>query len=230
VFNFRPLLQGEPRNGLRGAGGFCHLQQGVALLQRQVESGPAPDAGGVGCVGHVHPPARRLPGQREWEPARHREVGEPKIHTYTDMSTTRWGWTHFICFNDTMCVFSSLLDQIPEMFAETRETETVFGPVIQAGLEALKVTTYDHLHYKPRKSFLSTKFMFISCVTHHNALFLTQSYDVRVMMLIGHQFTIHRHAWWFVDDLYVAFLRRPTAPGSCLCFTPLCPSQRLLEN
>lgn len=34
---------------------------------------------------------------------------------------------------------SSLLDQIPEMFAETRETETVFGPVVQAGLEALKV-------------------------------------------------------------------------------------------
>lgn len=33
----------------------------------------------------------------------------------------------------------SLLDQIPEMFADTRETETVFGPVIQAGLEALKV-------------------------------------------------------------------------------------------
>lgn len=39
-----------------------------------------------------------------------------------------------------LCFFS-LLDQIPEMFAETRETETVFGPVIQAGLEALKVTT-----------------------------------------------------------------------------------------
>lgn len=38
-----------------------------------------------------------------------------------------------------MCVAPSLLDQIPEMFADTRETETVFGPVIQAGLEALKV-------------------------------------------------------------------------------------------
>lgn len=43
-------------------------------------------------------------------------------------------------FNDSSFVFSSLLDQIPEMFAETRETETVFGPVIQAGLEALKVS------------------------------------------------------------------------------------------
>lgn len=36
--------------------------------------------------------------------------------------------------------FASLLDQIPEMFADTRETETVFAPVIQAGLEALKVS------------------------------------------------------------------------------------------
>ncbi|XP_036392862.1 protein transport protein Sec24C isoform X1 [Megalops cyprinoides] len=35
-------------------------------------------------------------------------------------------------------VIESLLDQIPEMFADTRETDTVFGPVIQAGLEALK--------------------------------------------------------------------------------------------
>ncbi|XP_060092639.1 protein transport protein Sec24C isoform X3 [Heteronotia binoei] len=40
--------------------------------------------------------------------------------------------------NESRAVFTSLLDQIPEMFADTRETETVFGPVIQAGLEALK--------------------------------------------------------------------------------------------
>ncbi|CAF95482.1 unnamed protein product, partial [Tetraodon nigroviridis] len=40
--------------------------------------------------------------------------------------------------NQSRLVIESLLDQIPEMFAETRETETVFGPVIQAGLEALK--------------------------------------------------------------------------------------------
>lgn len=44
-------------------------------------------------------------------------------------------------FYDMLFVFSSLLDQIPEMFADTRETDTVFGPVIQAGLEALKVST-----------------------------------------------------------------------------------------
>lgn len=35
---------------------------------------------------------------------------------------------------------SSLLDQIPDMFAETNESETVFAPVIQAGVEALKVS------------------------------------------------------------------------------------------
>lgn len=34
--------------------------------------------------------------------------------------------------------FFSLLNQIPQMFAESRETETVLGPVIQAGLDALK--------------------------------------------------------------------------------------------
>lgn len=35
---------------------------------------------------------------------------------------------------------SSLLDQIPDMFAETNESETVFVPVIQAGVEAFKVS------------------------------------------------------------------------------------------
>ncbi|XP_007562510.1 protein transport protein Sec24C isoform X2 [Poecilia formosa] len=40
--------------------------------------------------------------------------------------------------NESRQVIESLLDQIPEMFADTRETETVFVPVIQAGLEALK--------------------------------------------------------------------------------------------
>lgn len=36
-------------------------------------------------------------------------------------------------------IIDSLLEQIPTMFGETRETETVLGPVIQAGKEALKV-------------------------------------------------------------------------------------------
>lgn len=36
------------------------------------------------------------------------------------------------------CLHCSLLSQIPQMFGESRETETVLGPVIQAGLDALK--------------------------------------------------------------------------------------------
>lgn len=36
--------------------------------------------------------------------------------------------------------FRSLLDQIPDMFADTGESETVFAPVIQAGVEAFKVS------------------------------------------------------------------------------------------
>jgi protein transport protein SEC24 len=35
-------------------------------------------------------------------------------------------------------LFNSLLAQIPQMFGESRETEVVLGPVIQAGLDALK--------------------------------------------------------------------------------------------
>lgn len=32
----------------------------------------------------------------------------------------------------------SLLEQLPEMFADSRDTEVVLGPIIQAGLDALK--------------------------------------------------------------------------------------------
>lgn len=41
-------------------------------------------------------------------------------------------------FQESRAVINSLLDQIPDMFAETNESETVFAPVIQAGVEALK--------------------------------------------------------------------------------------------
>ncbi len=33
----------------------------------------------------------------------------------------------------------SLLDQIPQTFANTQETETILAPVIQSGIQALKV-------------------------------------------------------------------------------------------
>ncbi len=39
--------------------------------------------------------------------------------------------------------FCSLLDMIPELFSETRETDVILGPVVQAGMEALKVREFD---------------------------------------------------------------------------------------
>ncbi len=36
-------------------------------------------------------------------------------------------------------ILFSLMEQISIMFAETRETEVVLAPVVQAGLDALKV-------------------------------------------------------------------------------------------
>ncbi|XP_052417656.1 protein transport protein Sec24D [Carassius gibelio] len=41
-------------------------------------------------------------------------------------------------FQESRAVINNLLDQIPDMFAESNESETVFAPVIQAGVEALK--------------------------------------------------------------------------------------------
>ncbi len=45
----------------------------------------------------------------------------------------------FMCsVEESEAVIDSLMEQIPTMFAETRETETILGPVIQAGKEAFK--------------------------------------------------------------------------------------------
>ncbi|XP_067256107.1 protein transport protein Sec24D isoform X1 [Chanodichthys erythropterus] len=41
-------------------------------------------------------------------------------------------------FQESQAVINNLLDQIPDMFADTNESETVFAPVMQAGVEALK--------------------------------------------------------------------------------------------
>ncbi|CAN2388912.1 Sec23/Sec24 beta-sandwich domain [Pristimantis euphronides] len=41
-------------------------------------------------------------------------------------------------FNESRTVINNLLSQIPDIFADTNESETVFAPVIQAGMEALK--------------------------------------------------------------------------------------------
>lgn len=45
----------------------------------------------------------------------------------------------FLCDpEESASVIDSLMEQIPTMFGETRETETVLAPAIQAGMEALK--------------------------------------------------------------------------------------------
>ncbi|CAN9509537.1 unnamed protein product [Ophioblennius macclurei] len=41
-------------------------------------------------------------------------------------------------YQDSRAVIYNLLDQIPDMFADTNESETVFAPVVQAGVEAFK--------------------------------------------------------------------------------------------
>nr|XP_007997845.2 protein transport protein Sec24D isoform X1 [Chlorocebus sabaeus]XP_007997847.2 protein transport protein Sec24D isoform X1 [Chlorocebus sabaeus] len=41
-------------------------------------------------------------------------------------------------YQESQSVIHNLLDQIPDMFADSNENETVFAPVIQAGMEALK--------------------------------------------------------------------------------------------
>lgn len=46
----------------------------------------------------------------------------------------------FLCnVEESETVIDSLMAQIPQMFADARETETILAPAIQAGLEALKV-------------------------------------------------------------------------------------------
>lgn len=41
---------------------------------------------------------------------------------------------------ESAAVIDSLMEQIPAMFAESRETETILLPALQAGLEALKAS------------------------------------------------------------------------------------------
>lgn len=49
----------------------------------------------------------------------------------------------FLCdVDESEIVINALTQQIPAIFQDTRETETVLLPAIQAGLEALKVTTH----------------------------------------------------------------------------------------
>ena len=48
----------------------------------------------------------------------------------------------FVSPEDSEAVIDSLMETIPQMFGETKETETILGPVIQAGKEAFKVSIH----------------------------------------------------------------------------------------
>lgn len=49
----------------------------------------------------------------------------------------------FLCDpEESESLIDSLMSQIPTMFGDTRETETILAPAIQAGLEALKVCIF----------------------------------------------------------------------------------------
>ncbi len=41
---------------------------------------------------------------------------------------------------ESEAAINTVLDQIPAMFGDTRETETLLGPAIQAGMQALIVS------------------------------------------------------------------------------------------
>ena len=57
---------------------------------------------------------------------------------------------------ESEAVIDILMEQIPQMFSDTRETETVLGPVIQAGKEAFKVIlVYDSEHRRFDRYILS---------------------------------------------------------------------------
>ena len=51
----------------------------------------------------------------------------------------------FVSPEDSEAVIDSLMETIPQMFGETKETETILGPVIQAGKEAFKVSIHTTL-------------------------------------------------------------------------------------
>ena len=64
----------------------------------------------------------------------------------------------FMCtVEESGTVIDSLMEQIPLMFGDTRETETVLGPVIQAGKEAFKVSLFD-TEWKIKKFFCLSDF------------------------------------------------------------------------
>ncbi|XP_063166490.1 protein transport protein Sec24D isoform X2 [Candoia aspera] len=67
-------------------------------------------------------------------------LAQPQMMVVTDVSEVFVPLLDgfLVNFQESQSVINNLLDQIPEMFEDTNESETVFAPVIQAGMEALK--------------------------------------------------------------------------------------------
>ncbi|XP_044284452.1 protein transport protein Sec24D [Varanus komodoensis] len=67
-------------------------------------------------------------------------LAQPQMMVVTDVSEVFVPLLDgfLVNFQESRSVINNLLDQIPEMFADTNESEAVFAPVIQAGMEALK--------------------------------------------------------------------------------------------
>ncbi|KAM8940059.1 protein transport protein Sec24D isoform 2-T2 [Pelodytes ibericus] len=67
-------------------------------------------------------------------------LAQPQMMVVTDVSEVFLPLLDgfLVNFNESRSVINNLLGQIPEMFSDTNESETVFAPVIQAGIEALK--------------------------------------------------------------------------------------------
>ncbi|KAJ7397440.1 SEC24 D, COPII coat complex component [Pitangus sulphuratus] len=68
-------------------------------------------------------------------------LAQPQMMVVTDVSEVFVPLLDgfLVDFEESRSVVINLLDQIPELFADTNESETIFAPVIQAGMEALKL-------------------------------------------------------------------------------------------
>uniref|UniRef100_K9IPQ2 Putative vesicle coat complex copii subunit sec24/subunit sfb2 n=1 Tax=Desmodus rotundus TaxID=9430 RepID=K9IPQ2_DESRO len=67
-------------------------------------------------------------------------LAQPQMMVVTDVSEVFVPLLDGLLVNyqESQSVIHNLLDQIPEMFADSGENETVFAPIVQAGVEALK--------------------------------------------------------------------------------------------
>ncbi|EPY80586.1 Protein transport protein Sec24D-like protein [Camelus ferus] len=110
-------------------------------------------------------------------------------------------------YQESQSVIHNLLDQIPEMFADSNENETVFAPVIQAGMEALKIL------FQPQTNVYDS--LAKDCVAHGCCvtlfLFPSQYVDVASLGLVPqltggtlykyNNFQVHLDSQQFLNDL-----------------------------